>query len=109
VLLRPRRLPSVFVAAGLTIAGGGLVVMSGGLTEAYLSFFVVAAALALYRDWAPFGVFLVGTLAIHVAHDHQSAMAHPWAWVLAHGIAVLAAVAFHVLAWRLSETQERRA
>jgi diguanylate cyclase (GGDEF)-like protein/PAS domain S-box-containing protein len=108
VLLRPRRLPSVFVAAGLTIAGGGLVVMSGGLTEAHFAFFVVAAALALYRHWAPFGVFLVGTLAIHLAHDHQSAMAHPWAWVLVHGIAVLMAAAFHVLAWRLSETQERR-
>ena len=35
VLLRPRRLPSMFVAAGLTIACGGFVAMAGGQTEAH--------------------------------------------------------------------------
>ncbi|MEU4222020.1 EAL domain-containing protein [Actinoplanes sp. NPDC026623] len=109
-LLRPRRLRSILVAVGLTVACGGFVVLGGGgLTEPHFSFFIVAAALALYRDWMPFGVFLTGTLVIHVANDHRSAMLHPWVWVLVHGLAVLTAAAFHVVAWRLSETAERRA
>ncbi|MEU7901481.1 EAL domain-containing protein [Actinoplanes sp. NPDC049118] len=118
VLLRPRRLPSIFVATGLTVACAGFVAMSGGLTESHFSFFIAIAALSLYRDWTPFCVFLVGTTLHHAVfgalisdrtYDHHSAMAHPWVWALLHGVAVLAAAAFQVVAWRLTEAEERRA
>src|SRR5690349_9134797 len=44
-----RRLPSVAVALGFTAFCGGFVAMCHGLTEAHFSFFIVVAALALYR------------------------------------------------------------
>ena len=118
VALRPRRLPSAFVALGFTIACAGLVTMCNGLTEAHFSFFVAIAALALYRDWTPFGVFLVATTLHHAVfgalvsdhtYDHHDALVHPWRWALLHGGAVLLAAAFQVIGWRLSEADERRA
>ncbi|HET6532429.1 MAG TPA: EAL domain-containing protein [Actinoplanes sp.] len=118
VRLRPRRLPSICVALGFTIACGAFVSMNGGLTEAHFTFFIAVAALALYRDWAPFGVFLIATTLHHAVfgallsertYDHHSARVHPWTWALLHGLAVLLAAAFQVVAWRLTEAEERRA
>ncbi|MGX6600544.1 putative bifunctional diguanylate cyclase/phosphodiesterase [Micromonosporaceae bacterium Da 78-11] len=118
VLLPPRRLPSVFVALGFAVASAGFVAMNHGLTEAHFSFFIAVAALALYRDWAPFGVFLVVTTVHHAVFgvlvndrtfDHHEAMTHPWLWAFLHGVAVLITAAFQVIAWRLSEVEERRA
>ncbi|GAA3337184.1 EAL domain-containing protein [Amorphoplanes nipponensis] len=118
VLLPARRLPSIAVAVGFTVACAGFVAVSGGLTEAHFGFFIAVAALALYRDWAPFGVFLLGTTLHHavfgtivsdLTYDHHSAMAHPWLWALLHGLAVLFAAAFQVVAWGLTEAEERRA
>jgi len=117
VLLRPRRLPSILVAIGFTIACGGFVALCDGLTEAHFAFFIAIAALALYRDWAPFGVFLIGTTLHHAifgtivserTYDHHSAMAHPAIWALLHGLAVLLAATFQVIAWRLTEAEESR-
>jgi diguanylate cyclase (GGDEF)-like protein/PAS domain S-box-containing protein len=117
-LLRPRRLPSIFVAIGFTIACAGFVTMCHGQTEAHFTFFIAVAALALYRDWAPFGAFLVSTVLHHAisgalllgrTYDHHDAMTHPWRWALLHGLAVLAAAAFQVIAWRLTESEELRA
>jgi diguanylate cyclase (GGDEF)-like protein/PAS domain S-box-containing protein len=118
VTLRPRRLPSVLVALGFAAACGSFVTLSGGLTEAHFTFFIAVAALALYRDWAPFGVFLVATVAHHavfgalrsdLTYAHHSAVVHPWIWALLHGLAVLLAAAFQLFGWRLSEAEERRA
>ncbi|OJF11229.1 putative bifunctional diguanylate cyclase/phosphodiesterase [Couchioplanes caeruleus] len=118
VVLPPRRLPSIFVALGFTIACGGFVAMSQGLTESHFTFFIAVAALALYRDWAPFGVFLTfttlhhavfGAVVSHRTYDHDSAYAHPLLWAVLHGVAVLCAAAFQVIAWRLTEAEERRA
>jgi diguanylate cyclase (GGDEF)-like protein/PAS domain S-box-containing protein len=118
VLLPARRLPSISVATGFTVACAGFVTMSAGLTESHFSFFVAVAALALYRDWAPFGAFLVGTTLHHAlfgtilsehTYDHRSAELHPFAWALLHGLAVLLAAAFQVVAWSLTEAEERRA
>jgi PAS domain-containing protein len=118
MLLRPRRLPSTLVAAGLTVACGSFVLIFEGLTEAHFMFFIVIAALALYRDWAPFGVFLIGA-TLHEAvfgaligghnYAHHSAIANPWLWALLYGLGVLAAAAFQVAAWKLTEAEERRA
>ena len=118
VVLPGRRLPSISVAAGFTVACAGFVSMCDGLTESHFTFFIAVAALALYRDWAPFGAFLVGTTLHHAVfgtiygehtYYHHDAMVHPWIWALLHGSAVLLAAAFQVVAWGLTEAEERRA
>ncbi|GAA2896537.1 hypothetical protein Acy02nite_61210 [Actinoplanes cyaneus] len=117
-LLKGRRLRSVAVAFGFTVACAGFVSLSNGLTEAHFSFFVAVAALALYRDWAPFGAFLVATTVHHGlfgmltgthTYDHQSAQAHPLIWAGLHGLAVLLAAGFQVVQWGLTEAEEARA
>ncbi|GAA2701474.1 putative bifunctional diguanylate cyclase/phosphodiesterase [Actinoplanes palleronii] len=117
-LVRHRRLQSVCVAIGFTVACGGFVSLSNGLTEAHFSFFIAVAALALYRDWAPFGAFLVATTLHHAVfgvlmsshtYDHHQAMSHPLVWAVLHGVAVLLAAGFQVVAWGLTESEERRA
>ncbi len=118
IFLPPRRLPSAAVAIGLTAVCADLVMMFDGLTEAHFSFFIAVGALALYRDWVPFIIFLGGTVAHHavagalMAHrtyDHMGAYHHPWFWALIHGVAVLMAALTQVIAWRLSEVEEKRA
>ncbi|WP_045747356.1 putative bifunctional diguanylate cyclase/phosphodiesterase [Actinoplanes rectilineatus] len=113
-----RRLRSVAVALGYAVACGGFVSLSGGLTESHFSFFVAVAALALYRDWAPFGVFLIATTLHHSVfgvlvsehtYDHSSAQNHPFTWALLHGAAVLFAAGFQVVQWSLTEAEEERA
>jgi len=115
-----RRLPSIAVALGLTAACGGFVAMCHGLTEAHFTFFIAVAALALYRDWAPFGMFLVATTLHHGVfgtflndrtfdHNHQGSQLHPLLWALLHGVAVLLCSAFQVVGWHLTAAEERRA
>ncbi|GIE89761.1 putative bifunctional diguanylate cyclase/phosphodiesterase [Actinoplanes regularis] len=117
-LLRNRRLRSVCVAIGFTIACAGFVSLNNGLTEAHFAFFIAIAALALYRDWAPFGAFLVATILHHGVfgmlngahtYDHDSARTHPLFWALLHGFAVLLAAGFQAVYWHLTEAEERRA
>ena len=115
-----RRLPSIAVALGLTAACGGFVAMCHGITEAHFTFFIAVAALALYRDWAPFGMFLVATTAHHGVfgtllndrtfdHNHSGNQLHPLLWALLHGVAVLLCSAFQVVGWYLTAAEERRA
>ncbi|WP_433360302.1 putative bifunctional diguanylate cyclase/phosphodiesterase [Actinoplanes sp. CA-142083] len=113
-----RRLPSVAVALGFTAFCGGFVAMCHGLTEAHFSFFIAVAALALYRDWAPFGMFLVATTLHHGVFgsivndrtfDHHGALLHPLLWAVLHGVAVLLAATFQVVGWHLTAAEERRA
>jgi diguanylate cyclase (GGDEF)-like protein len=115
--MHSRRLPSVLVAVGFSVACAGFVAVNHGLTEAHFTFFVAVAALALYRAWAPFGAFLIVTVLHHAVFgglisdrtfDHHSATQHPLLWALLHGLAVLAAATFQVVAWRLTEAEERR-
>ncbi|MBM2616638.1 EAL domain-containing protein [Actinoplanes sp. LDG1-06] len=113
-----RRLPSIFVSFGFVSACTAFVAMCHGKTEAHFTFFIVVGALALYRDWAPFGVFLVATTAHHavfglvdpdLTYGHEAGHSHPLFWALLHGVAVLFAAAFQLIAWRLSEAEEKRA
>ena len=117
-VMTSKRLPSILVAVGFTALCGGFVAVCHGLTEAHFTYFVVVAALALYRDWAPFLALLIGTVLHHSVlgalagdrtYDHHEAAQHPLMWALLHGLAVLGAAAFQVIAWRLTETEERRA
>ncbi|MCA2214088.1 putative bifunctional diguanylate cyclase/phosphodiesterase [Jidongwangia harbinensis] len=118
VRLRGRRLASILVALGFTVACGGFVAMLDGLTEAHFSFFIAVAALALYRDWAPFGAFLVATTLHHAAfgavaseqtYGHHGAVTNPLMWAVLHGVAVLMAAGLQTVAWRLTESEEQRA
>jgi diguanylate cyclase (GGDEF)-like protein len=113
-----RRLASILTAFGLTTVCAGFVALTGGLTEAHFTFFIAVSALALYRDWAPFGMSLAGTTFHHAVfgtvaaehtYQHVQGASHPLLWSAIHGAAVLAAAGFQTVAWRLSEIEERRA
>jgi diguanylate cyclase (GGDEF)-like protein len=117
-LPRNRRVRSLAVALGYVAASGGLVALCHGLTEAHFAFFILIPALALYRDWAPFGGFLAGTTLHHAGFGvaeadhtfgHDAARQHPLVWALLHGAAVLAAASFQLVAWRFNEIEEQRA
>ncbi|GAA4951618.1 putative bifunctional diguanylate cyclase/phosphodiesterase [Actinoplanes utahensis] len=117
-VLRNRRVRSVAVALGVAAACAGFVAFCHGLTEAHFAFFIAIPALALYRDWTPFGGFLLATVAHHagfgtfgIEHTFGNGMAResPLTWALLHGVAVLAAASFQVVAWRFNETEEQRA
>ncbi|WP_307798283.1 putative bifunctional diguanylate cyclase/phosphodiesterase [Actinoplanes flavus] len=118
VRLANRRARSIVVALGFAAASGGFVALCHGLTEAHFAFFIAVPALALYRDWAPFGGFLVATVVHHAVFgaalanhtfSHHQAQANPLVWALLHGAAVLAAAGFQLIGWRLTETEEKRA
>ncbi|GIF01390.1 hypothetical protein Ari01nite_88540 [Paractinoplanes rishiriensis] len=118
VKLPGHRLPSIAVSLGFTVACGGFVALSHGLTESHFTFFIIVGALALYRDWAPFGVFLLATTFHHAVfglivsertYDHREAMVHPLLWAVLHGVAVLFAAGFQVVSWKLTEAEEKRA
>ncbi|WP_239145843.1 putative bifunctional diguanylate cyclase/phosphodiesterase [Actinoplanes couchii] len=117
-LLHGRRPRSVAVSFGAAVSCAGFVALCDGLTEAHFTFFIAVAALALYRDWVPFGGFLVATVLHHagfgtVQYDHvfghSQAELHPLLWAVLHGAAVLAAAAFQLVAWRFNEIEEKRA
>ncbi|MBB3095280.1 diguanylate cyclase (GGDEF)-like protein/PAS domain S-box-containing protein [Actinoplanes campanulatus] len=118
VRLGNRRARSIVVAFGFAAACAGFVALCHGLTEAHFSFFIAVPALALYRDWVPFGGFLAATVVHHAGFGviqadhtfgHHQAQTSPLMWALLHGAAVLAAAGFQLIAWRLTETEERRA
>ncbi|GAA1588931.1 putative bifunctional diguanylate cyclase/phosphodiesterase [Actinoplanes couchii] len=113
-----RRLPSVLVSLGFTLACAAFVAMAHNQTEAHFSFFIAVGALALYRDWAPFGVFLMATTIQHAIfgtshfgpmYGHGSSGIHPLVWAFVHGGAVLFAATFQIVQWRLAEAEEERA
>ncbi|MBT0773840.1 EAL domain-containing protein [Kineosporia sp. J2-2] len=116
--IRSQRLASSAVAVGMTTVCAELVMLFDGRTEAHFSFFVAVGALALYRDWVPFLTFLVATFAHHalmgswmphMTYQHDAAIEHPLFWAGVHGVAVLLAASTQVVAWRLTESEERRA
>ncbi|GAA2615073.1 putative bifunctional diguanylate cyclase/phosphodiesterase [Paractinoplanes durhamensis] len=116
--VRNRRFASVAVAFGFVVVCAGFVAMCDGLTEAHFSFFIAVAALALYRDWAPFGMFLVATTLDHAilgtlvhtsTFDHHGDHVNPFVWAALHGGAVLLAAGFQLAQWALTEDEERRA
>jgi diguanylate cyclase (GGDEF)-like protein/PAS domain S-box-containing protein len=112
------RVASSAVAIGLTTVCASVVMVFDGVTEAHFTFFIAVGVLALYRDWVPFLTFLLATFAHHalmgswmpqMTYQHNSAVANPWFWAMVHGIAVLLAASTQVVAWRLTEAEERRA
>src|SRR5215210_3369314 len=89
--------------------------VSGGVTEAHFSFFVVVVLLTLYEDWTVFALAVLYTLLHHgllgmfAPGDVFAAHAgDPWMWAAIHAIFVAAAGTAGVVAWRLNEDVRRR-
>jgi diguanylate cyclase (GGDEF)-like protein len=109
------RMRSLACSFGLLTAAAMGVHLSGGVTEAHFSFFVVVVLLTLYEDWRVFVLAVLYTLLHHgllgtidpgevfSAHDGS-----PWKWAAIHAVFVAAGGAAGVVAWRLNEDVRRR-
>ena len=100
---------------GLLTACAMGVHVSGGVTEAHFSFFVVVMLLTLYEDWTVFVLAVLYTLLHHgllgTFAPEEVFAAHagsPWGWATIHAIYVAAAGAAGVVAWRLNEDVRHR-
>ena len=106
---------SLACSFGLLTAAAMGVHVSGGVTEAHFSFFVVVVLLTLYEDWLVFALAVLYTLIHHgvlgmilpgeVFASHSEL---PWQWAAIHAVFVAAAGAAGVVAWRLNEDVRRR-
>ena len=109
-----RRARTLACSFGLLTASAMGVHVSGGVTEAHFSFFVVVVLLTLYEDWTVFALAVLYTLLHHgllgtfapgdVFVTHSG---NPWAWAALHAVYVAAAGAAGVVAWRLNEDVRR--
>jgi diguanylate cyclase (GGDEF)-like protein len=110
-----RRTRSLACSFGLLTAAAMGVHVSGGVTEAHFSFFVVVVLLTLYEDWTVFVLAVLYTLLHHgvlgmidpgqVFNTHPGS---PWGWAAIHALFVAAGGAAGVVAWRLNEDVRRR-
>ena len=110
-----RRTRSLACSFGLLTAAAMGVHVSGGVTEAHFSFFVVVILLTLYEDWTVFVLAVLYTLLHHgvlgMIDPAQVFIAHPgspWGWAALHAVYVAASGAAGVVAWRLNEDVRRR-
>jgi len=106
---------SLACSFGLLTAAAMGVHVSGGVTEAHFSFFVVVVLLTLYEDWRVFVLAILYTLLHHgvlgtlAAHDvFASHSGNAWTWAAIHSGFVAASGAAGVVAWRLNEDVRRR-
>ncbi|GAA4860350.1 sensor histidine kinase [Actinomycetospora straminea] len=102
------RVGPLVVAVGLGATCAGLVAVGEGAPAAQFSFFVLVAAVALYRSWIPFagfaGAAVVGT---GLAVATSSAGPLDGGWWLVHGTAVVAACAGVAVVVRLGEDEQQ--
>ena len=110
-----RRVRSLACSFGLLTAAAMGVHVSGGVTEAHFSFFVVVVLLTLYEDWLVFVLAVLYTLVHHGVlgmflpeEVFASHTGRPWEWAAIHAVFVAAAGAAGVVAWRLNEDVRRR-
>jgi diguanylate cyclase (GGDEF)-like protein len=110
-----QRVRSLACSFGLLTAAAVGVHVSGGVTEAHFSFFVVVVLLTLYEDWSVFVLAVLYTLLHHgvlgmVAPGDVFAahLDRPWEWAAIHAVFIAAAGAAGVVAWRLNEDVRRR-
>ena len=110
-----QRTRSLACSFGLLTAAAMGVHVSGGVTEAHFSFFVVVIVLTLYEDWTVFVLAVLYTLVHHgvlgTIDPGQVFGAHagsPWGWAAIHAVFVAAAGAAGVVAWRLNEDVRHR-
>ncbi len=105
------------VALGLMEGAGLAVMLSGGLTDVHLWFFVLLAMVALYQSWTPF-LLAVAFVAVHhvgmsltmpdTIFSTETARAHPIAFSLLHAAFLLAEGAALAYGWKVTEEAESR-
>ena len=111
-----QRVRSLACSFGLLTAAAMGVHVSGGVTEAHFSFFVVVVLLTLYEDWTVFVLAVLYTLLHHgvlgmIAPEgglRHACPGSPWGWAALHAVFVAAGGAAGVVAWRLNEDVRRR-
>jgi diguanylate cyclase len=112
-----RRVRTLSTVTSLMLASITLVALSHGLTEAHFHFFFMLGVVALYQDWAAFGLCVVLTMAHHAimgigdptsVFGNAYQQRNPVLWASVHGLAVLAISVTNVVAWKLNEVQELR-
>ena len=106
---------SLACSFGLLTAAAMGVHVSGGVTEAHFSFFVVVVLLTLYEDWTVFVLAILYTLLHHgvlgtidPGEVFAAHLGNPWEWAAIHAVFVAAGGAAGVVAWRLNEDVRRR-
>ena len=106
---------SLACSFGLLTAAAMGVHVSGGVTEAHFSFFIVVVLLTLYEDWTVFVLAVVYTLLHHgvigMVDTGEVFAAHPenpWTWTAIHAVFVASGGAAGIVAWRLNEDVRRR-
>jgi len=112
-----RSVRASFVGFGLISSAAIFVHLSGGYIELHFHFFVMLIFLALYQDWAPFGLAVlyvaihhgvVGALWPKEVYNHAAAISAPWTWAGIHAFFVLFASVGSIIAWRFNETSFAR-
>ena len=107
-----RQLASGAMAFGLLTCSALLVHFWDGRIEAHFHFFVILSALALYEDWAPYGVALlyvvlhhgiVGVFDAASVFNHADAVEQPWLWAGIHAVFVGAMAILNVIGWHMTE------
>jgi hypothetical protein len=118
--LEARRARSTCAALGLLTCSAVLVHSMNGLIEAHFHFFVVLTVLAIYEDWAPYGLAL-GYVVVHHGlvgiglpyrvFDHPGAEqgAEAWRWAGLHGLFIALGVGASVTLWKLNERSREAA
>jgi diguanylate cyclase (GGDEF)-like protein/PAS domain S-box-containing protein len=115
---RSRTVAASAVSSGLVVAAALVVHAGEGRTVLHFHFFVVVAALALYRQWAPFVLAVLLVLGDHAVmsqlspqdvYDDAFSLSSPWLAVALHGGYVLAAAAVSAVAWTWAERERQAA
>ena len=112
--LRGQRPRAICAAFGLLTCSAVLVHAMHGLIEAHFHFFVVITVLAVYEDWAPYGLAfgyvvvhhgLVGVGLPYRVFDHPGVEQglEAWRWAGLHGIFIAFAAAASLTLWKLNE------
>jgi diguanylate cyclase len=110
-----RRLRTISATVSLMFASATFVDLAGGSTEAHFHFFVMLGVVALYQDWAAFGVCILITVLHHAVmgsidpravYGGPAEWRNPILWALIHGAFVLAASVTYLMAWKANEQQE---
>jgi Stage II sporulation protein E (SpoIIE) len=109
-----RRARSMIAVLGLLTCSAVLVHSMDGLIEAHFHFFIVLTVLAVYEDWAPYGLALayvvvhhglVGVGLPYRVFDHPGAEKglDAWQWAGLHGLFISFGVAASLALWKLNE------
>lgn len=118
VPLLSRRARSALASLAFMTVGSVLAYVTGGFIEAHFLYFIGVGVVALYEDWAPFGI-TIGYVAIQhsvfgliewfTVYNHQAAMANPVVWGGIHAIGVLMLATTITFLWQSLAIQRQQA